>query len=64
MGVVSLADVARKRVYLPWTPIPPGRMVELPGRGAATWYFRQGDADGDIMGDEAHVEVPYAAFYR
>jgi 3-oxoadipate enol-lactonase len=37
MGVVSLADVARHRVHLPWTPIPPGRMVELPGRGGATW---------------------------
>lgn len=34
MGAVSLA---RKRVYLPWTPIPAGRMVELPGRGGATW---------------------------
>ncbi|HWJ11906.1 MAG TPA: alpha/beta hydrolase [Nocardioides sp.] len=37
MGVVSLADVARRRVYLPWTPIPAGRLVELPGRGGATW---------------------------
>ena len=37
MGVVSLAGVARHRVHLPWTAIPPGRMVELPGRGGATW---------------------------
>lgn len=37
MGVVSLVDVARNRVHLPWTPIPAGRMVELPGRGGATW---------------------------
>ena len=25
------------RVYLPWVPIPAGRMVELPGRGGATY---------------------------
>ena len=31
---VSPLDVARTRVYLPWTDLPPGRMVELPGRGA------------------------------
>ncbi|KRC58957.1 MULTISPECIES: alpha/beta fold hydrolase [unclassified Nocardioides] len=37
MGVVSLAEVARNRVYIPWVPIPPGRMVELPGRGGATY---------------------------
>lgn len=37
MGVVSVAGVARNRVHLPWTPIPAGRMVELPGRGGATW---------------------------
>lgn len=25
------------RVYIPWVPIPAGRMVELPGRGGATY---------------------------
>jgi pimeloyl-ACP methyl ester carboxylesterase len=33
MAVFPL-DVARSRVYLPWTDLPAGRMVELPGRGA------------------------------
>ncbi|WP_436700944.1 alpha/beta fold hydrolase [Nocardioides sp. BYT-33-1] len=37
MGAVSLLDVARHRVRLPSTPIPAGRMVELPGRGGATY---------------------------
>lgn len=37
MGVVSLADVARRRVQLAPASIPPGRLVELPGRGGATW---------------------------
>ncbi|TNM43335.1 alpha/beta hydrolase [Nocardioides albidus] len=37
MGAVSLIDVARRRVELPPTRIPPGRMVELPGRGGATY---------------------------
>ncbi|GAB2860393.1 alpha/beta fold hydrolase [Nocardioides pacificus] len=27
-------QIARRRVYLPWVPIPQGRMVELPGRGS------------------------------
>lgn len=27
-------QIVRRRVYLPWVPIPPGRMVELPGRGS------------------------------
>ena len=36
MGVSPLA-VARNRVYLPWAPVPEGRMVELPGRGGATY---------------------------
>lgn len=33
MGVSPLA-VARRAVYVPWTRIPEGRTVELPGRGA------------------------------
>ncbi|MCR1781444.1 alpha/beta hydrolase [Nocardioides carbamazepini] len=37
MGAVSLIDVARHRVRLPPTRIPPGRMLELPGRGGATF---------------------------
>lgn len=37
MGAVSLIDVARRRVELPATRIPSGRMVELPGRGGATY---------------------------
>lgn len=37
MGAVSLVNVARRRVRLPPTAIPPGRMVELPGRGGATY---------------------------
>lgn len=35
--VVSPLHVARRRVDLPSTTIPDGRMVELPGRGGATW---------------------------
>jgi 3-oxoadipate enol-lactonase len=30
-------DLARRSVYLPWIPIPEGRMVDLPGRGGATF---------------------------
>ncbi|WP_408899323.1 alpha/beta fold hydrolase [Nocardioides sp. R1-1] len=37
MGAVSLIEVARRRVHLPPTTIPAGRMVELPGRGGASW---------------------------
>jgi 3-oxoadipate enol-lactonase len=37
MGAVSLIDVARRRVELPPTRIPSGRMVELPGRGGSTY---------------------------
>ncbi|MBM7515142.1 alpha/beta fold hydrolase [Nocardioides nitrophenolicus] len=37
MGAVSLADVARRRVALAPTRIPPGRMVALPGRGGSTY---------------------------
>jgi pimeloyl-ACP methyl ester carboxylesterase len=36
MGVSPLA-VVRNRVYLPWAPVPEGRMVELPGRGGSTY---------------------------
>lgn len=36
MGVSPLA-VARARVYLPWAPIPEGRLFELPGRGGSTY---------------------------
>lgn len=36
MGVSPL-DMARARVQLPMTPIPAGRLVELPGRGGSTW---------------------------
>ena len=36
MGVSPLA-VVRNRVYLPWAPIPEGRLVELPGRGGSTY---------------------------
>ncbi|WP_322936434.1 alpha/beta fold hydrolase [Nocardioides bizhenqiangii] len=36
MGVTPLA-VVRTRMYLPWAPIPAGRMVELPGRGGSTY---------------------------
>jgi pimeloyl-ACP methyl ester carboxylesterase len=31
---MSPQDLIGRRVYLPWTRIPPGRMVELPGRGS------------------------------
>ena len=33
----SPRGLIRSRVYLPWAPIPAGRMVELPGRGGATY---------------------------
>lgn len=36
MGVSPL-DVVRNRVYIPWAPIPEGRLVELPGRGGSTY---------------------------
>jgi 3-oxoadipate enol-lactonase len=32
--VISPQDLVGRRVYLPWTRIPTGRMVELEGRGA------------------------------
>ncbi len=37
MEAVSLVALARRRVHLPDTTIPAGRLVELPGRGGATW---------------------------
>ena len=33
MPALSPIGVVRKRVYMPWVPIPQGRLVELPGRG-------------------------------
>lgn len=33
MPVLSPRALVRRRVYMPWTPIPPGRVVALPGRG-------------------------------
>lgn len=37
MGLFSPRDLIRRQVYMPWARIPPGRMVELPGRGGATY---------------------------
>jgi 3-oxoadipate enol-lactonase len=34
---VSPLALVRSRVPLPWAPIPEGRMVDLPGRGGATY---------------------------
>lgn len=34
MSLLSPRDFMRRQVYLPWAPIPSGRMVELPGRGS------------------------------
>lgn len=34
MNALSPISLVRNRVYMPWTPIPAGRMVELPGQGA------------------------------
>lgn len=36
MKLFSARSLAN-RVYLPWVPIPAGRMVELPGRGGSTY---------------------------
>src|SRR6476661_2771628 len=33
MSLLSVRGLARRAVYVPWVPIPEGRMVELPGRG-------------------------------
>jgi pimeloyl-ACP methyl ester carboxylesterase len=34
MSFLSVRGLARRAVYVPWVPIPEGRMVELPGRGS------------------------------
>ena len=34
MSLLSPRGLLRRQVYLPWAPIPPGEMVELPGRGS------------------------------
>ena len=34
MSFLSVRGLARRAVYVPWVPIPEGRMVDLPGRGA------------------------------
>ncbi len=34
MPALSPLGLVRSRVYMPWVPIPEGRMVELPGRGS------------------------------
>lgn len=33
MGLPDPLTLIRNRVYIPWVPIPEGRLVELPGRG-------------------------------
>ncbi|MCD4535112.1 alpha/beta hydrolase [Nocardioides sp. cx-169] len=35
--MLSPGGLLRNRVYLPWALIPPGEMVELPGRGGSTY---------------------------
>ncbi|WP_309649420.1 alpha/beta hydrolase [Nocardioides sp.] len=37
MAVFSPGALVRRRVYIPWVRIPPGRLVELPGRGGSTY---------------------------
>ncbi|HET7194213.1 MAG TPA: alpha/beta fold hydrolase, partial [Nocardioides sp.] len=34
MSLLSPRQLVRRSFYLPWAPIPDGRMVELPGRGS------------------------------
>lgn len=34
MSFLSPRDLVRRSFYLPWAPIPDGRMLELPGRGS------------------------------
>jgi 3-oxoadipate enol-lactonase len=34
MPTLSPIGLVRNRVYLPWVPIPEGRLIDLPGRGA------------------------------
>lgn len=33
MALLSMRDLLRRRVYMPWARIPPGRTVDLAGRG-------------------------------
>jgi 3-oxoadipate enol-lactonase len=35
--VISPLGVLRNRVYMPWALIPPGEVVDLPGRGGSTY---------------------------
>eukprot|EP01032_Pedospumella_encystans_P037065 gene37065-41978_t len=37
MAVFSPGALVRRQVYIPWVRIPPGRLVELPGRGGSTY---------------------------
>lgn len=37
MAVFSPGALVRRQVYVPWVRIPPGRLVELPGRGGSTY---------------------------
>ncbi len=37
MSFLSVRALARRAVYVPWVEIPEGRMVDLPGRGGATY---------------------------
>lgn len=37
MSVWSPLSLLRNQVYLPWARIPPGRLLELPGRGGSTY---------------------------
>ena len=43
---VNPLDRARRRVYMPYARIPPGRMVELPGRGSTYVTDTPGPAPG------------------
>lgn len=48
----SPAALLRNRVYVPWTPIPAGRLVELPGRGGSTYVT---DTPGPAAGSPTIV---------
>lgn len=43
----SPRDLIRSQVYMPWARIPAGRMVELPGRGGATYVTDTPGPDPD-----------------
>jgi pimeloyl-ACP methyl ester carboxylesterase len=43
----SPRDLIRRQVYMPWARIPQGRMVELPGRGGATYVTDTPGPDPD-----------------